>query len=150
MQLSKVNGYAVCQSLRSATGHQIEHSPSDPIAYLEDLLNEGLIRLPCEINNVFLVQERLPIFTEINRSVQTSILLRQLLDRYADTGLVVDALLSGKNGLFFATLVESASEARRWVDRANAKHVWITIKTIDDAQLVLANLASYVFNDEEY
>jgi hypothetical protein len=149
MLRQQVNPYALCQTLRTLSGFNSKQLPRDPVELLEDLVNEGLIRLPCDVHDVFLVPDRVPIFSDIQKSPQNSILLRQLFDRYADTGLVVDALLSGKNSVFLAHLTEDDDEVVRWVRGMNSGCVALTLRSIDATnKLIVATMASFVFKTD--
>jgi hypothetical protein len=141
----QVNQHALCQTIRTLSGYNAESLPRDPVELLDDIVNEGLLRLPCDSDDVFLVPDRVPIFSDIQRSPQNSILLRQLFDRYADTGLVVDALLSGKNSVFLVRLTDDDDEVIRWVRGMNSGHVALTLRSIDATnKLIVVSLASFV------
>lgn len=127
------------------SGFEAEKLPRNPLELLDDIVNEGLLRLPCDIHDVFLIPERVPIFSDIQRSPQSSILLRQLFDRYAETGLVVDALLSGKNALFLAYITDSDDEVIRWVRGMNSGCVSLTLRSIDETnKLIVVSVASFI------
>ncbi len=146
MLTQKVNSYSLCQALRSVSGWPIQpKSGQEPLSFLEDIVNDGFIRLPCDFNDVFWIPDRVPIFSDIRKSWKSSILLRQLFDRNADTGLVVDALISGKDAVHLLHLTEDLEEIGRWVRGMNPEHVSMTIRSIDETKLVVATLRSYVF-----
>ncbi len=143
----KLNAYAGCQALRSASGYPVSPKANqEPIEFLEDLVNDGFVRLPCEFSDVFWIPDRVPIFVDIRKSWKSSILLRELCDRNADTGLVVDALISGKDAAHLLRLTEDMDEVDRWVRGLNKEHLAITIRSIDETKLVIATLRSYVFD----
>jgi hypothetical protein len=143
----KFNAYAGCQALRSASGGLIPLQVNqEPIGYLEDLVNNGIVHLPCEFSDVFWIPDRVPIFVDVRKSWKSSILLRELSDRNADTGLVVDALISGKDAAHLLHLTEDMDEVDRWVRGLNKEHLAITIRSIDETKLVIATLRSYVFD----
>ncbi len=143
---SSLNKHALCQTLRTLSGYKADDIPDDPLVLLEDITDENLIRLPCDPHNVFVVPDRIPIFVDIKKSPKNSSLLRQLYDRYADTGLVVDALISGKDSVFLVHLATSLDEVTRWVRGMNPENASLTIKTTDDEHLlIIVSMLSYVF-----
>lgn len=142
----KLNSYQLNQILRTTTGYPIQPKPGqEPNEFLLEIADMGLVRMPCEYHNLFWIPDRVPIFSDIRRSLKSSILLGQLFDRSADTGLVVDALIPGKNAAHLLHLTDSLEECGRWVCGMNPEQVSITIKSIDETKLIVASLRSYVF-----
>ena len=144
----KLNAYSGCQALRSATGYPLPPNAGQELSnYLEELVNEGYVRLPCDLDNVFWIPDRIPIFVDTRKSAKSSILLRELYDRNADTGLVVDALISGKDAAHLVRLANGMDEVMdRWVRGSNPEHLAITIRNIDESLLVIATLRSFAFD----
>lgn len=104
------------------------------------LQQSGYLELPVIPEAVFVVEDRIP---NIRIASKSKSLLNQLTDREAETGVVVDASLSGKNALFLASLLSSKEECIGWTN-VMFEVRFLTIEKIKDTYLVVASLASFV------
>lgn len=142
-----VSGYQLCGMLRKASGYGGPlPAANDPVEFLGVLCDEGRLRLPFDAACAFWIPQRLPVFSEAQRSLERSLLLSQLGTRSEDTGLVVDSLRQGGDAVYFARLLPTFewNEVTRWVDRVNPKTAGIHIQSIDEHILILATLKSFV------
>lgn len=146
-----VNRHQLCGMLRKASGYGgAVASDIDPVDFLTELCDQGNLRLPFEPEGVFWIPNRLPIFSEVQKSLTRSLLLSQLITRSEDTGLVVDSLRQGGDAIYFARLYSDMAmdNVVEWVERANPQTASVTIKSIDEHILVLATLKSFVATPE--
>lgn len=145
--MSSISGHQLCGMLRKASGYGgPSSSDNDPIAYLNILCDERRLRLPFDTDCAFWIPRRLPIFSDIQRPLEKSLLLSQLSMRSEDTGLVVDSFRHGSDAVFFACLVPATrlDVVTSWVDRMNPRTAGITIQSIDEHILMLTTLKTFV------
>jgi len=141
----KVYGYQLCEMIRKAAGYpEKAASGQDPVEYLTSICDAGFLRVPFDIGCTFWIPDRFPLFADLQRPANSSLLLNQLGSRCDDTGLVVDSLISGRDAVFFSSLRSSLEEAARWVAWMNPKRASAIIRTYDEYQLILAPLSSFV------
>ncbi len=144
----KASFYQLCEMLRTATGYPHKAKPgatdSGVVEYLLEIWGSDRLRLPFDVDSVFVIPDRLPVLSDILRSTK-SLIVNQLGMRREDTGLVVDSLRSGKDALFFAHLCASMEEVAGWVRIMNPRTAEATLKTIDDEHvLILTSVCSFV------
>ena len=144
---NKINDYQLCQILKSITGlgdlpERLSACNMDEIfAYI---VNEGSLLLPFDQDNLFIVYERFPIFSDILRP-KRSLLVKQLFDRPDEIGVIVDSVLTGKDAVFFATLAETNAQLCNWIGTMNDRFTEATIRPIDDDnKLIIAPVLSFV------
>ena len=142
-----ISGHQLCGMLRKASGYGgPSSSDNDPVAYITHLADEGRLRLPFDPVGAFWIPFRIPVFSDIELSVERSQLLSQLSMRSEDTGLVVDSLRHGGDAVYFAKLVENYqwSVVTDWIDRVRPESAGIVIKTVDEFIIILGTLKSFV------
>ena len=147
MGYSTINGRQLCEMLRKAAGLKLPIPASnDPVELLVGLADEGALRLPFDVEDVFWVPYRLPVFNDINLPLHRSQLLSALSARSGDTGLVVDSLRLSSDALFFAVLVPNnrLDLVTEWCSRTRPEQVYLTLKSVDEFYLILATVKSFV------
>ena len=112
---------------------------------LQDMYSNGPLNLPCDPGNVFLIEERVPVFADIRS--KRSKLVAQLLDRSEETGLVADALIGGKESLYLVRLA-STDDVRRWLETMNENAMEIYVKTWEDLKICVAPLRAFIVGEQ--
>lgn len=135
------------QLLCSMTGIEPQRQYGS-IELIGELRDMGALVLPCSLNDLFILSERIPIFADINRSPKTSVILRQLFDRVDDTCVVVDSILPSKRSVFFAHLMSSDDHADivQWIQLMASKYKFFTVRSINEQYSVMVtSVLSYVY-----
>ena len=94
---------------------------------------------------VYLIPERVPIFAAITKP-NSSWLIEEMQDRPTDIALVSDAITSGKNGLYFAQLVNSRDNVLSWMASMRFDHMHFTIRPVDADWNILVVAAYSLIN----
>jgi hypothetical protein len=142
--MSKITDHQLRQLLHSSTKCPAAldtHNYPTLEDVLQELYSSGPLNLPCESGNIFMIEERIPVFADIRS--KRSRLVAQLMDRSEETGLVADALIGGKESLYLARLV-STSEVESWLRAMNDNTMEIYVKAWEDLKLCVAPLRAFI------
>lgn len=141
---NKLNDHQFRQILRTITGEATDDPNLETgLDVLRELSAIGKLCLPAE-SELFLIPERLPIFSDILHP-KKSIILNQLFDRNTETAVVADVFLQGKNAIYLVGLVQTRDEIGGWVECMNRELIELTVKPIDEEnKVILAPLKSFV------
>lgn len=139
----KITAYQLSEMIRKLAGQpKGSNEESDPVACLVQFCNEGSFRLPFNPEDVFWIEERLPVFSDIKHPAQ-SVILGYLNSNVGMTGLVVDAHLSGGEAIFvvcWADLIKLS----QWLPVMNEDHMGCVVQSALGGVLMLASLKSFV------
>ncbi len=111
-----------------------------------DMLYHGdRVHFPCSPERLFVVYERFPVLGDVRSGTRKSLLLRQLLDRSDETGVVVDSVRSGKDAMLLATLVKTGADVAGWINCMQETAIELTVIPIDNEdKVIIAPLSSFV------
>ena len=133
-----MNEFQLRQILKTLTGKPIALDTSIEISQVfAELVNSDALRLPCAAHELFVVNQRLSLLSDMRRG-RRSFLLSELLSRYDETGLVHDSLLTGKDALFLVKLITSADQVQGWIAMMEPTTMEVVVKPLDEEYKLIA------------
>jgi hypothetical protein len=145
----KTNDYQLRQMLKKLTGENLILSPEWSRMSIPDVLQEltnlDRISLPFELEQLVIVQERMPVLADLNNPSRNSPFMNLLYERSMEPLLLMDSIVKGAGSVRFVTAWvcdEVDSVIRLWIDCLTSKD--LLVKPLEDG-LVAVSSPLYAF-----
>jgi len=101
---------------------------------LNDLQSQGGLLIPVDAADVVVITDRLPVLAQMSN--RNSDLVKILLDQPECAILIVDALVSGREGLYMVKYADDKDELRAWINMMPCPEIYVQSLGLGDFVMV--------------